>query len=146
MIRYLIMLIAAIVLVHPSCSAPQQPIPGGQAPEAWQVHAAARNGLTTMELNGISLHDAGTLRGEEWRAYASACESARVLLVATGASVDPQSIAQAAAIIAAAVRTGQAAALLAHPEAITHEAAAEYEAAGADADAKFEDYLEAHPD
>lgn len=141
--------LAAAVALPLGCASPGNPIPTDPPPQAetWQLHAAARNGLTVMEQNGIDLHGAGALHGADWRNYIDGCTSARAILQSTGAAtVDPATISKAIAIVKAAVKTGQAAWVLANAAAIGEDTAAEYESAGAKADAAFDAYALLHPD
>ena len=142
-------LVLAAVSLPLGCASPAAPVPTDPQPQAepWQLHAAARNGLTVMEQNGIDLHGAGALHGADWRNYIDGCTSARAILQSTGAAtVDPATISKAIAIVKAAVKTGQAAWVLANAAAIGEETAAEYESAGPQADEAFDKYVLLHPD
>lgn len=132
------------------CASTTGPIgdgPSTQVPaEPWQLRAAARHGLTTMERSGIDLHAAGVLHGDDWVAYVDACDTARAILLSTAsASIDPAEIAKAIAIARAAIKAGQSAWILANAAAIGEEAAAEWEIDGLAADAEFAAYVAIHP-
>lgn len=126
---------------------PTNPPPQQVEPEPWQLQAAARTALTTMEENGIDLHGSRVLHGDDWQHYVDGCKTARSLLNEAGAAaIDPETIAKAVAIAKAAVRTGQAAWLMANAASIGEADAAKYEAAGVKADELFDAYARDHPD
>lgn len=113
--------------------------------EEWQLRAAARYGLTAMEQNGMDMHAAGVLHGDDWANYVAGCKTARGLLYEAGAAIHPDEIAKAIAIAKAAVRTGHAAWIMANAASIDQATADDYYAEGAAVDETFDAYAVAHP-
>lgn len=136
----------AIVMAPLSgCDSTQGPIDAPKATPA-QLKAAGRFGLTAMEQNGIDLHGAGVLKGNDWSNYVSACKTARGLLYQSGlAGFTEVDIAKAIAIAKAAVKTGQAAWIMANAASVSDEDAAAWEADGQVMDATFDQYVAENP-